>query len=617
MSKRKCSFSDTLQKEFSFLKKSAISTNHVFCNLCSVDFSIGTGGKSHILSHIKSERHKRAASRITPTQQSLTSFIHTGTTLSEKSSLLAAAEGTFAYHNVQHNCSFRLMDCTTKILKKVFDPAFSCARTKCEAIIVNVFGNYSIRELKDDIANLNFVSIYIDASNHGSKKLFPIMLRYFCLEKGIKVKLLEFQSKPGETAELITNYLMETINAYNLQKKVICFCADNANTNFGGCSRKGTNNIHTKLQNELSKNIIGIGCSAHILNNTIQTAADGLQFDIESILIKIFSYFHINTVRVEELKDYCNYVDNEYSQILGYSKTRWLSLLPAVSRLREMFLPLKVYFLSQKHCPYILKMFFEDESAEAVLCFVQKQASLFHSAVKEVEGQNVTVIKVSAVFSSLLLKLENRLNEKFISNDVLNMLKDSAMKDEVLEHFFTFYHTAIEYLRKWTVPFRDFIKFQWMSLLEVPDWKNILECYDFLAQNITVDDSALFDEFSLLKIYLQDKISIWNSQNISIDGRWLDVISHFKKSGVSVDNFSKIAEFILCLPASNAPTERVFSIMNNIWTPEKNSLHPATLKSLLITKVNLEYTCTEFYNKLLNDKQMLIDIQSSNKYGVQ
>jgi hypothetical protein len=71
-----------------------------------------------------------------------------------------------------------------------------------------------------------------------------------------------------------------------------------------------------------------------------------------------------------------------------------------------------------------------------------------------------------------------------------------------------------------------------MNLLEVTDWKNILEseCYDFLAQNISVDDSALFDEFSFMKLYLQDKISVWNRQNISTDERWLNVISYFKKS---------------------------------------------------------------------------------------
>ena len=83
-------------------------------------------------------------------------------------------------------------------------------------------------------------------------------------------------------------------------------------------------------------------------------------------------------MRVETLKDFCNFVDIEYRQVLGYSKTRWLALLPAVSRLLEMFLPLKTYFLSLSNCPSILKSFFENECAQIWLCFVQKQAYLFH-----------------------------------------------------------------------------------------------------------------------------------------------------------------------------------------------------------------------------------------------
>lgn len=36
------------------------------------------------------------------------------------------------------------------------------------------------------------------------------------------------------------------------------------------------------------------------------------------------------------------------------------------------------------------------------------------------------------------------------------------------------------------------------------------------------------------------------------------------------ENFSILIEYILCLPATNAPVERVFSIMNKLWTSEEN-----------------------------------------------
>lgn len=68
--------------------------------------------------------------------------------------------------------------------------------------------------------------------------------------------------------------------------------------------------------------MIGIGCAAHIVHNTIKIAVDCLPIDIESIVVKIYSYFYIYIVRVDNLKDFCKFINIEYKQLLGYSKTR-------------------------------------------------------------------------------------------------------------------------------------------------------------------------------------------------------------------------------------------------------------------------------------------------------
>jgi hypothetical protein len=50
---------------------------------------------------------------------------------------------------------------------------------------------------------------------------------------------------------------------------------------------------------------------------------------------------------VEELKEFCDFVDIEYKQVLGSVKATWLSLQPAITRVTDMFPGLKAYFLSQ------------------------------------------------------------------------------------------------------------------------------------------------------------------------------------------------------------------------------------------------------------------------------
>lgn len=101
---------------------------------------------------------------------------------------------------------------------------------------------------------------------------------------------------------------------------------------------------------------MGLGFCAHIVHNSIQYAADSLSTDIDSIVCKIFRFFHIYTVRVETLKEFCDFVDIQYKEMLSHSKTRWLSLQPEIDRIISMFNVLKSYFLSQNNCPNVLKM---------------------------------------------------------------------------------------------------------------------------------------------------------------------------------------------------------------------------------------------------------------------
>lgn len=90
-----------------------------------------------------------------------------------------ASEGLFAYHSVIHGHSFQSADCTAKLIKKLYDPKFSSARTKSEAIICNVLDPLSEEEVQHDLDKCSFVTFTVDASNHKDIKLFPVLVRYY------------------------------------------------------------------------------------------------------------------------------------------------------------------------------------------------------------------------------------------------------------------------------------------------------------------------------------------------------------------------------------------------------------------------------------------------------
>ncbi|KAF2886470.1 hypothetical protein ILUMI_19703 [Ignelater luminosus] len=264
------------------------------------------------------------------------------------------------------------MDCTSKIIQKRFENKFTCAQTKSEAVIKRVLAPFAFDALAQELETSHFVSIFSDASNHKDIKLFPTLVRYFNTQNGISIKVVDVTSAPGETAEIISNLLLKVLDKNNLKNKLVAYCADNANTNFGGVSKK--------------------------------------------------------------------------------------------------------------------------------------------------------------------------------------------------------------------------------------EWENVQKTLEFISEHFTandIDESALFDEVTLIKNYAtEQKIKERQEMKTHIDLRWVEIFQHFDVQQISYPQILQLVEFALCLPASNAPTERVFSIINNIWTSEKSQLTVETLKAMIVVRCNLGRSCEEFLLKI-------------------
>jgi hypothetical protein len=99
-----------------------------------------------------------------------------GKTIGDKELDLAAKEGTFPFHTVAHNQSFQSMDCTSIIIRKLFEPKIASALTK---VVVNVLARLSINQIREELEGDKFISVMIDSSNHKHTKLVPILIYYF------------------------------------------------------------------------------------------------------------------------------------------------------------------------------------------------------------------------------------------------------------------------------------------------------------------------------------------------------------------------------------------------------------------------------------------------------
>jgi hypothetical protein len=64
-----------------------------------------------------------------------------------ESDKITASEALVAYHTVRHSQSFRTNDCLSTLIKKIYEPKFSSAHTKSEAIITSILSPYILGEV--------------------------------------------------------------------------------------------------------------------------------------------------------------------------------------------------------------------------------------------------------------------------------------------------------------------------------------------------------------------------------------------------------------------------------------------------------------------------------------
>jgi hypothetical protein len=112
----------------------------MLCTICKSLFSIEHGSRSGILQHKK--KHLTAVSSMS-CRQKVTSYF-TKETITDEDKHTEAEEGLFGFHTIKYNHSFRSMDCTSSVIRKLHVQKCSCGPTKCEAIVVNVLAPFAM-----------------------------------------------------------------------------------------------------------------------------------------------------------------------------------------------------------------------------------------------------------------------------------------------------------------------------------------------------------------------------------------------------------------------------------------------------------------------------------------
>ena len=319
--KRFSSFNDKwlIEDQFkSWLIK--VDEENAKCCLCESKFSIKHNGIGDVTKHMQSDKHKDII-KARNQNEIINQFLITKETKEENQ--IIAAEITFVYHSVMHHHSYLSLDCGNNLNRIIFNDSkiakkISCGRTKAAAILSNVLSPNSIeRHLKYLIDNKIKFSISTDASNKDNMKMYPIAIQYFHSDDGIVNFILDFYETPNETIYSIYHEIKERLSKNRLLiENVVAFGADKASVNYGI-----HNSVYVNLKNE-NIAIVKANCLCHVIHNTAKYAFMKFPIDIENLLIKIYSHFSTSSKRIDSLKQFYQYNDNEYEKIIKHTPTR-------------------------------------------------------------------------------------------------------------------------------------------------------------------------------------------------------------------------------------------------------------------------------------------------------
>ncbi|XP_061440961.1 uncharacterized protein LOC133364431 isoform X1 [Rhineura floridana] len=314
----------------------------------------------------------------------------------------------------------------------------------------------------------------------------------------------------------------------------------------------------------------------------------------------------------------------QYHAVINHGNTRWLSLFPAVEWLLQLWPAIKSYFLElgEEQTDDMIWNFIGDQADEATgdttekisvpecyLYFVHHYMQLFHETISLLERKHSVSPHLHTFMCSLREKLVNRVDNRFFGAKVLSGLKHlpESQRASFTTDALQMYNRAIAYLDKWydfeNSQLKEFTAFD----LDRESDELTVDHVSKVASNlgIEVDVDGLFDELCLVKKFVPEV----RTSDLPLDEKWVQLLKSIR-SRILV----KVVSAVFAIPVSSAFVERVFSLMGNVWTDNRNHMLSSLVKAELCVKLNFGLNCADFLKYVKEEQRLLKACVSNEKY---
>ena len=504
-----------------------------------------------------------------------------------------------------HNLSFQTADHLSDLLPKMFPDSkiasdFGCKHTKTKTICCDALDPYYKTAVIQMAQKATFNLLCDESNNKGaSAKLLTVLVCFFDSINGVvATRHLDTVAIIDLTANGIFAGLEGTLQKYGIPfSNMLSFTYDTCNVMKG--ARKGVIACLHKKQ----PNVLDIHCTCHLVSLSVKTATKTLPIKVDKLLVDIFYNFHHSVKRKESLKDFADFCSTEFKSILKHCETRWLSLTRSIKRVLEMWDPLCSYFRSHPDVDKPGKVKTIDDLLsqplmKAWLLFLSNILALFDrfniffqtsstSTIHKLHGESERLLKkVLAFFIQPQVLLAGACpipelaymdpsyqlthEDIFVGDNTYALLLLLQDEGEDVQGFYNsvlrFYEAFVAKqlksfdFKSTILPSLAFLDPQKSQSMPPSTFSKIQKCLPISFDNAKV--SLEFREFAV-----DSNVARVTSENRDALAFWMAVLK--MKSPMGEPKYVSLATLaleLLAIPASNADSERVFSLVRRVKT---------------------------------------------------
>ncbi|KAL7287824.1 hypothetical protein TKK_0018198 [Trichogramma kaykai] len=479
---------------------------------------------------------------------------------------------------VNQGLAFRLIDSLVPYFKIMFyDSAILADFYQNRKQLVPILKDVIVpthKERLGHILKINFFSLLVDESTDVSiKQCMCIVVRYFCPETNSVreslwdlVSIFDGDEKTKADAETLSEKIFETFRNYDVPlTNILGFSSDTASVMIG---------VNNSVAQKLSKHnpcVTLVKCSCHIQHLCASDA-------------------------VKTLPPIYQNINNFFYNYLSPSSKRWLSIYPCMKRILGRWSSLRRFFAAE------VKRTKGDATAKKLLAYLRNPTNkLYHSYLVTITAHNNKNLYLNLLKMYMkqeyventdisLINPKDELNKKKLNNISLHHEVKKLLRKEKPEVQKKFLKDAVRFLEELCQKFKERYNFKgdYSTYLECLSPLNILktktdENGEKLLKELIVELPMLTNNYekhcvqTIEKEFIELKTSGFTASDFNDlrpDIFWASVKNYVNEAGhCPFVNVASFALNVLCLPNSNAATERVWSQYNwqkNLKKSSKN-----------------------------------------------